>query len=129
MAAKSKTVMVVEDERDTADALAYLLELEGYKAIRAVGGRQALELMERERPDLVLLDIMMPDLSGWDVLHMMRDNLALKAVPVILISASPIPEQRQANKTWQEFVAKPFDLEALFRTIDRLLKNMAQQVA
>lgn len=92
MAAISKTVLVVDDEPDTAEMIAEMMRLSGYKALKSFGGTQALSIITREKPAAVLLDLMMPDISGLDVLRFMRRDPRLADIPVIIVSAKTMPE-------------------------------------
>jgi len=87
----SATILVVDDEPDVTSHLADMLSSRGYRTITAASGREALELAPRERPDLVILDVMMPGMTGWEVLRRLRES-ALADVPVIVLSARESPE-------------------------------------
>jgi len=91
------------------------LKREGdYMLIEAANGREALDLMRGQSPDVVVLDLMMPVLSGWDVLQERQSDPKLRAIPVILISANRDPEIASAvDKGICAFLPKPFDIGAL----------------
>jgi two-component system, OmpR family, alkaline phosphatase synthesis response regulator PhoP len=91
VAAQARSVLVVDDELDTAEMLVEMMHLSGYQVFKSYGGRQAIQLVNRERPDVVLLDVMMPDVSGLDVLHYMRRDPRLQKIPVIILSARCMP--------------------------------------
>lgn len=85
-----------------------------YSFLEAPNGRDALDLMRAEHPDVVVLDLMMPVLSGWDVLRERADDEALKAIPIIVVSANRDPEVATAvNAGICAFLPKPFDISAL----------------
>lgn len=111
-----KTVLVVDDEFDLCGTLQAILEGEGYRVETCSNGRDALERLEAIRPDLVLMDVMMPILSGFDVLRAMRKLLQLNEVPVVLMSAAP-PAVKQKDYSWQAFLRKPFSLPALVAAV------------
>jgi DNA-binding response OmpR family regulator len=90
MAITQKTIVVVEDEPDTAEMFAEMMRLNGYQVIKSYGGEDAVSLVAREKPDAVVLDIMMPDLSGLDVLRIMRNDPDLASIPVIVVSAKSL---------------------------------------
>lgn len=90
-----KLVAVVDDEPDTNEMIAEMIRLSGHEVMRCLDGRSAVQQITRETPDLVVLDVMMPDLSGLDVLHYMRRDPRLKHIPVILLSARSRPEDVQ----------------------------------
>ncbi len=85
------TILVVDDEPDVTSYLSTVLSARGYRTIEASSGAEALEMGARERPDLILLDVMMPGMTGWEVLRRLRET-ALSDVPVIVLSARESPE-------------------------------------
>lgn len=91
MAADQKTIIVVEDEPDTAEMLAEMMRLSGYRVLKSYGGRPAIALITQTRPAAVVLDLMMPDLSGLEVLGFMRRDPRLAKIPVIVVSAKSLP--------------------------------------
>ena len=85
-----------------------------YSFLEAPNGRDALDLMRSDHPDVVVLDLMMPVLSGWDVLRERADDESLKAIPIIVVSANRDPEVATAvNAGICAFLPKPFDISAL----------------
>jgi len=85
------TILVVDDEPDVTSYLSTVLSARGYRTIEAASGAEALEIGGRDRPDLILLDVMMPGMTGWEVLRRLRES-ALSDVPVIVLSARESPE-------------------------------------
>jgi signal transduction histidine kinase/CheY-like chemotaxis protein len=90
-------VLVVDDERANRDLLRGVLEPVGFDVILAGGGQEALQLAEDAPPDLVLLDLMMPGVSGFDVVERLRDNAATKAIPIIVLTAKDLSEDDKAQ--------------------------------
>ena len=92
-------VLVVDDERANRDWLTQVLEPAGFGVIPAVGGREAIELARSRRPDLVLLDLMMPEVSGFDVVEAIRSDKALASTPIMVLTAKDLTEadKRQLN--------------------------------
>lgn len=86
-----KTIVIVEDERDTADMLAEMMRLMGFGVMQTHGGARAMAVISEKNPALVLLDLMMPDLSGFEVLRFMRRDPRLRNIPVIIVSAKALP--------------------------------------
>jgi DNA-binding response OmpR family regulator len=111
---KDQTVLVVDDERYIVDLLADLLEEEGYLVQRAYDGASAFEIIERDAPDLILADVMMPYLDGLALVGKLRERGM--NVPIILMSAAVTP--RYADVT---FVPKPFDIDHVLHVIAREL--------
>ena len=122
----ARTVLVVEDEPTLRETLAEALELEGFSVVTADDGRQALSLFRAERPDLVLLDLMLPELSGIEVCRIIR---AESGVPIVMLTAkdSELDKVVGLELGADDYVTKPFSLReltarirALFRRGDRL---------
>jgi chemotaxis family two-component system response regulator PixH len=86
-----KTIIIVEDEPDTAEMFGEMMRLSGYNVIKTYGGTTAIGLITREKPDAVVLDLMMPDLSGLEVLRFMRRDPRLERIPVVVVSAKSLP--------------------------------------
>jgi len=116
----SKRILIVDDEFGIADIVAEILTEQGYTASIAINGKLALTSMAEDRPDLVLLDVMMPVLDGAGTLLAMRADAALASVPVVMMTALPeaLPKDRSL---YQGTLLKPFREEQLFEWIDKLL--------
>jgi DNA-binding response OmpR family regulator len=91
MMREHKTIVVVEDEPDTAEMFAEMMRLSGYQVLKTYGGRPAIALISQKKPDAIVLDLMMPDLSGLEVLGFMRRDPRLAKIPVIVVSAKSLP--------------------------------------
>lgn len=92
-----KKITIVEDEIDTAEMFAEMMRLAGHEVVKTHSGVHAIDIILSETPDLVLLDVMMPDLSGLDVLRFMRRDPRLENIPVVIISAKTLEEDVQAG--------------------------------
>jgi DNA-binding response OmpR family regulator len=86
-----KKIVYIEDHADMIDLVTLILEPKGYDIIGAMGGREGFEAIQREVPDLVLLDLMMPDMDGWEVHRRMKADDKLKEIPVIVVTAKDKP--------------------------------------
>ena len=107
-------VLIVDDDPNIRRMIVAALKRDGYAFLEAPNGRDALDLMRAEHPDVVVLDLMMPILSGWDVLAERQREPELMRIPVILISANRDPEIASAvDKGICAFLPKPFDIGAL----------------
>jgi DNA-binding response OmpR family regulator len=91
MAPVPKKIIVVEDEPDTAEMFAEMMRLSGYYVLKSYGSTTAIGMIVKERPDAVVLDVMMPDLSGLEVLQFIRRDPLLAGIPVIVVSAKSMP--------------------------------------
>ncbi len=86
-----KTVLIIEDEEDAAELFAEMMRVSGFRVLKTSSSAPAMQMMIREPPDIVILDIMMPDISGLDVLRDIRRTPALAGIPVIVVSAKSLP--------------------------------------
>ena len=86
-----KVIVYVEDHADMIDLVKLIVEPKGFQVIGAIGGREGLEIIQREVPDLVLLDLMMPDMDGWEVHRRMKADERLRDIPVIVVTAKDKP--------------------------------------
>jgi len=118
-----KKILLVDDERDLVFYTKLFLEEKGYEVTEAYDGQQALEILETFRPDLVLLDVTMPRLTGWDVLKQMQEDPAKVDIPVLMLTARS--EDRDKARGWELGVTwyqtKPFELDELAMVIERIL--------
>jgi CheY-like chemotaxis protein len=114
-----KTVLVVDDEFDLLQTICATLELGGYRTVSAGNGRAALEVLDREQPDLVLTDVMMPYVTGYELVAALRKRPGGKAMPVVLMSA--IDPALHPNGSWNKVLSKPFTLEGLLGAVEGLI--------
>lgn len=117
-----KKIMVVDNEPDIVDLTRTVLELGGYQVVTAYSGEECLRQLEKETVDLVLLDIMMPGMSGWDVFN--RINKKSKQVKVAFMSVLEISDKRKQvllDEGLADYIMKPFDKETLLNRVDKIL--------
>jgi len=114
-------VLVVEDDRGIRDVLAAVLADEGYDVRQAANGREALAVLERWRPDAILLDLMMPVMDGWTFRREQRHRPAVAEVPVIVLSAVRDPRREAQELGAAGVLAKPFALTDVLETVGRIL--------
>jgi CheY-like chemotaxis protein len=119
MSSNLKTVLVVDDEPVLRTIVREILHEEGYAVIEAADGRVMLEIMARERPDLVLMDVMMPGIDGREAYRQLRSRPEHRDVPVVLMSAGLRPIR--LDPSIAGFMAKPFDLTQLVELVARLI--------
>lgn len=118
-----KRVLVVEDEYGTAQALALLLEVEGFDVTLASNGRVALERIARQRPDLVLTDFMMPVMDGARLGEAIRADPALAGLPLVMTTAAEEARVRERFADYDAYLRKPFAAAQLLLLIERLLSR------
>lgn len=116
-----KTVLVVDDYDEVREMTKHALELSGYSVIEASGGEEALELARRLLPDLILMDLSMPGLDGFTVIHRLRRLIGLRDVPIIVFSAHTAQEIRAdvLAAGCRDFIPKPVDLKKLLAVVRR----------
>src|SRR5829696_745187 len=114
-----KTVLVVDDEPVLRTIVREILHEEGYAVIEAEDGQVMLEIMAREHPDLVLMDVMMPGVDGRDAYRQLRSRPEHRDVPVVMMSAAV--QSHRLDPSIAGFMAKPFDLNQLVELVVRLI--------
>jgi len=129
MATAEKTIIVVEDEPDTAEMFAEMMRLNGYQVIKSYGGETAVSLIARERPDAVVLDIMMPDLSGLEVLRILRNDPDLASIPVIVVSAKSLTSdiKHGMDAGASVYLAKPVAFMDLIAAVENAIRISEQK--
>ncbi len=115
----SPRVLIVEDDVDIRETLAELLATAGYETAEAANGRDALDLARRATPDLIVLDLMMPVMDGWQFRSAQRRDPSLAPIPVIVISACGAPGSIDADL----FLQKPFPMDRLVSEAARLVRS------
>lgn len=121
--AVASQILVVDDEPDVARIMAINLEFEGYRVRVAYDGKQALEEVSREKPDCILLDIMMPEVDGWEVLRRLKSDPETSSIPVIVVTArdTDIDRIKGFSGGAVEYITKPFDTQVLRHYVRRVL--------
>ena len=128
MAETKPKILVVEDNADEAQMVKMILEPHGYDVTVAANGQEGLEKAEAEKPDLIVLDVMMPILDGFGMCTKLRDDPEFEDVPVILLTAvaehirdTKYPISGVLRAEAEEYLEKPVDPEALVKTVERWL--------
>ncbi|MGE0527793.1 MAG: response regulator [Bdellovibrionales bacterium] len=114
-------VLVVEDNRDLRDCYIQAVNLGGYSVMEAGNGREALDILRHHRPQLIILDLMMPVMDGWEFLREREKSPHLKSIPVLVCSASP-----DRVPVGLPFLKKPVDIDELIESIDQYCKPAGQ---
>lgn len=119
-------ILYIDDERPTLDLVAQALKLVGYNVGGATSGEQGLDLMRQHKPDLLLLDLMMPHFSGWDVYRAVKTDEFLADIPVIIVTARVLPQELtliEGLPPVNDYLTKPFDVKRLIRAIQQWLPS------
>ena len=121
------TVLVVEDDEMVADVVRINLESEGFTVVHAPNGAAGLAAIAQDPPDLVLLDVMMPEVDGWTVLTRLRDEPATAKLPVIMLTAKAMPadQVRGYNLGANGYLPKPFAAPDLIEKVRHVLSDAA----
>jgi DNA-binding response OmpR family regulator len=117
---RKKCILIVDDEHRIGKILALSLRLSGYEAISVNSGAEALEIAEAQNPDLMLLDIVMPDMNGFQVLERLR---SFSKLPVIAFSARSENGPKALELGANSFVAKPFKVDDMVMRVKRILEG------
>ena len=124
-----RKVVCVEDEQEMIDLIRLILSRKGFEVIGANGGRQGLEIIRAEKPDGVLLDLMMPEMDGWQVYQQLKADPSTAEIPVIVVTA----KAQNIDKVLglhiakvDDYIPKPFSLQELVDRIEAVLKRKQQ---
>jgi two-component system, cell cycle response regulator DivK len=124
-----KTLLLVEDNELNRDMLSRRLERRGYRIVCALDGQEAVEMAAAENPDLILMDMDLPVVNGWDATRTIRSNPALAATPVIALTAHALPTDR--DKALQagcdDYQSKPIEFAELLQKIEQLIERRVKQ--
>ncbi|HZW05014.1 MAG TPA: response regulator [Anaerolineaceae bacterium] len=123
---ESRKIIYIEDDPEMIDLVHMILNRRGFEVKGAHGGRQGVDMVLQEHPDLVLLDLMMPDLDGWDVYHQLKADEKTQQIPVIVITAKAQAIDRVLGlhiAKVDDYISKPFRPQELLESIDRVLRT------
>ena len=124
MADAAKRVVYIEDEPEMIDLVKLILSRRGFEVIGANGGREGLEAIQRDKPDLVLLDLMMPDMDGWEVYQQMKASEESKRIPVIVVTAKAQSIDKVLGlhiAKVDDYITKPFGPQELLESVEKIL--------
>jgi DNA-binding response OmpR family regulator len=124
MAEDAKRVVCIEDEPEMIDLVRLILGRKGFNVIGANGGIEGLETVRRERPDLVLLDLMMPDMDGWEVYQQMKADNVLREIPVVVVTAKAQSIDKVLGlhiAKVDDYITKPFGPQELLESVEKII--------
>jgi two-component system response regulator VicR len=119
-------VICVEDEAEMIDLIRLILSRKGFEVIGANGGKQGLEMIRKQKPDLVLLDLMMPDMDGWEVYQQVKADEATRDIPVIVVTAKAQSIDKVLGlhiAKVDDYISKPFSPQELMDSVEQVLKK------
>lgn len=114
-------VLIVEDNMDTYELVRFILEKNGYVTFLAMNGRDGVNAASKQRPDLIIMDLQMPEMDGWTATRLIKGNTSTSKIPLIALTAHALPgdRQRAIDSGCDEYITKPMDLIELVETVDR----------
>lgn len=122
----ARRVVCIEDEPEMIDLVKLILSRKGFQVVGAMGGREGLEVIGREKPDLVLLDLMMPDMDGWEVYQKMKADESTRAIPVIVVTAKAQSIDKVLGlhiAKVDDYITKPFGPQELLESVEKVLSR------
>ncbi|RLG57985.1 MAG: two-component system response regulator [Candidatus Hydrothermarchaeota archaeon] len=117
-------VMVVDDEEEIIELVENMLGAEGIEVVGALSGKECLKKIKREKPDFIFLDIMMPEMDGWETLNKIKEDEELKDIPVAMFTVKPLTSnvlRREEIEKIVDYVTKPFSKEDLLEVIRQVI--------
>lgn len=111
--------MIVDDDNDIRDAITQILEYEGFSVLSAANGQEGIEKLKNGNPALILLDLMMPVMNGWQFKSKIESDPRLAQIPVVILSADGNIQQKSENIGVAGFLKKPIQLETLLDTVKK----------
>ena len=115
-----KRVLIVEDNMDTFELVHFVLEKNNYETLLAVNGRDGVNAAIKQKPDLIIMDLAMPEMDGWTATNLIKKNSELKSIPLIVLTAHTLPgdRQRAMDAGCDEYITKPMDMGDLMENIE-----------
>lgn len=112
-------ILVVEDNMDTYELVRFILEKNGYETFLAMNGRDGVNAAAKQKPDLIIMDLSMPEMDGWTAARLIKGNTATSSIPLIALTAHALPSDRKRafDAGCDEYVTKPMDLLELLETV------------
>jgi two-component system response regulator VicR len=121
-----RMILCIEDEQEMIDLINLILSSRGFEIRGANGGKDGLEIIRKEHPDLVLLDLMMPEMDGWEVYQQMKADEATRNIPVIVVTARAQSIEKVLGlhiAKVDDYIVKPFSPQELLNSVDKVLQQ------
>lgn len=125
MSAQKQKILLVDDEKDLVELLSIRLEEAGFEVITSLDGHEGLEKAKREKPDLIILDIMMPKMDGYQFCRLLKFDRQFEKIPILMLTARTQEQDRKTGLTVgaDAYITKPYSLPELLNKIRSLLKG------
>jgi two-component system cell cycle response regulator DivK len=119
-------ILVVEDNMDTYELVRFILEKNGYDTFLAMNGRDGVNAATKQMPDLIIMDLAMPEMDGWTATRLIKNDARTKSIPLITLTAHALPgdRQRAMDSGCDEYITKPMDLLELVESVDHWLSRV-----
>ena len=126
---KNRQILLVEDDLYSSETLQFALEAKGHKVALATNGRHALNMVNTEIPQLIILDIMMPKMDGYHFCRLLKFDARFKHIPVIIVSSKIQDADRELGLACggDEYITKPYDLNMLINTVEKYLESLLRR--
>lgn len=113
-------ILIVEDNMDTYELVRFILEKNGFETFLAMNGRDGVNAAAKQSPDLIIMDLSMPEMDGWTATRLIKGNAATSAIPLIALTAHALPGDRKRafDAGCDEYITKPMDLVDLIETVN-----------
>jgi DNA-binding response OmpR family regulator len=127
---KNRQILLVEDDLYSSETLKFALEAKGHKVTLATNGRDALNMVNNETPQLIILDIMMPKMDGYHFCRLLKFDARFQHIPVIIVSSKIQEADKKLGLACggNEYITKPYDLNMLINTVEKYLDNLIEEV-
>jgi two-component system, cell cycle response regulator DivK len=118
-------ILVVEDNMDTYELVRFILEKNGFETFLAMNGRDGVNAASKQRPDLIIMDLSMPEMDGWTATRLIKGNAQTSSIPLIALTAHALPSDRQRamEAGCDEYITKPMDLEEVLEAVHHWISN------
>lgn len=118
-------ILIVEDNMDTYELVRFILEKNGFETFLAMNGRDGVNAAAKQQPDLIIMDLSMPEMDGWTATRLIKGNLLTSSIPLIALTAHVLPSDRKRayDAGCDEYITKPMDLLDLLETVNEWMQK------
>ena len=119
-------ILIVEDNMDTYELVRFILEKNGFETFLAMNGRDGVNAANKQQPDLIIMDLSMPEMDGWTAMRLIKGNATTSSIPMIALTAHALPSDRKRafDAGCDEYITKPMDLLDLLDTVQNWIQKV-----
>ncbi|MBI2333136.1 MAG: response regulator [Chloroflexi bacterium] len=119
-------ILIVEDNMDTYELVRFILEKNGFETFLAMNGRDGVNAANKQQPDLIIMDLSMPEMDGWTAMRLIKGNTVTSSIPMIALTAHALPSDRKRafDAGCDEYITKPMDLLDLLDTVQNRIQKV-----